>query len=167
MSRLDSFIRRLEAQRRCLDFAAEVIAEVPGPVFELGLGHGRTFDHLRSLFPDREVFVFERKVDLAAALQPPSEALFLGDIRETLPASIDRFGDRVALVHADIGTGDPALNAEIAQEISAQLSALLAPGGIVVADQVMSLRGTDQIGLPEGVARGRYNLYQRALRSAD
>ena len=52
MSRLDSFIRRLEAQRACLDRAAELIRDIDGHVLELGLGNGRTYDHLRGLFPE-------------------------------------------------------------------------------------------------------------------
>ncbi len=60
MSRLDSFIRRLEAQRACLAVAAEMIGDLEGPVFELGLGNGRTYDHLRELLPGREIFVCER-----------------------------------------------------------------------------------------------------------
>ena len=47
MSRLDSFIRRLQAQRACLDRAAELVRDLPGPVVEIGLGNGRTYDHLR------------------------------------------------------------------------------------------------------------------------
>ncbi|MFN7195418.1 MAG: class I SAM-dependent methyltransferase, partial [bacterium] len=35
MSRLESFIRRLEAQRLCLDWAARAIAARPGAVLEL------------------------------------------------------------------------------------------------------------------------------------
>ena len=58
MSRLDSFIRRLEAQRACLEYAAGQIRDLPGPVLELGLGNGRTYDHLRELLPEREIFVF-------------------------------------------------------------------------------------------------------------
>ena len=54
MSRLDSFIRRLEAQRACLNRAADTIRGIDGIVLELGLGNGRTYDHLRALFPDRE-----------------------------------------------------------------------------------------------------------------
>ena len=50
MSRLDSFIRRLEAQRACLNRAAELIGDLEGVVLELGLGNGRTYDHLRELF---------------------------------------------------------------------------------------------------------------------
>ena len=60
MSRLDSFIRRLEAQRACLGFVAGQIRDVAGPVLEFGLGNGRTYDHLRELLPERDIFVFER-----------------------------------------------------------------------------------------------------------
>ena len=38
MSRLDSFIRRLEAQRACIDRAFELAAPLSGPVIEVGLG---------------------------------------------------------------------------------------------------------------------------------
>ena len=51
MSRLDSFIRRLEAQRACLDLAARLIEGLEGEILELGLGNGRTYDHLRQLLP--------------------------------------------------------------------------------------------------------------------
>ena len=61
MSRLDSFIRRLEAQRACLDATPGWIKGIVGPILELGLGNGRTYDHLRGLHPGREIFVFERQ----------------------------------------------------------------------------------------------------------
>ena len=62
MSRLDSFIRRMQGQRDCLNRAAELIAGIPGPVLELGLGNGRTYDHLKEILPDREIFVFDRRI---------------------------------------------------------------------------------------------------------
>ncbi len=62
MSRLDSFIRRMIAQRDCLAAAARLIGDIPGPVLELGLGNGRTYDHLREILPGREIFVFDRRV---------------------------------------------------------------------------------------------------------
>ena len=40
MSRLDSVIRRLQAQRACLDRAVDLVRDLPGPVLELGLGNG-------------------------------------------------------------------------------------------------------------------------------
>ena len=58
MSRLDSVIRRLCAQRDCLEAALETISGRPGHILEFGLGNGRTFDHLRQLAGDREIFVF-------------------------------------------------------------------------------------------------------------
>ena len=37
MSRLDSFLRRIIAQRDCLNSAVEVISGIKGPVIELGM----------------------------------------------------------------------------------------------------------------------------------
>ena len=51
MSRLESFIRRMQAQRDCINLAAELVADVPGVVWEFGLGNGRSFDHLRENCP--------------------------------------------------------------------------------------------------------------------
>ncbi len=80
MSRLESFIRRMEAQRACIDFAARAGNTPQGPIFELGLGNGRTYDHLRERFPGRDIFVFERNVNAHAASMPDAEHLIVGDI---------------------------------------------------------------------------------------
>ncbi|WP_245299248.1 class I SAM-dependent methyltransferase, partial [Sinorhizobium sp. GL28] len=45
-SRLEKLLFRLEAQHICLEWALREIAGRPGIVFEMGLGHGRTYDHL-------------------------------------------------------------------------------------------------------------------------
>ena len=160
MSRLDSFVRRLEAQRSCLDLAAHAIRGLPGPVLELGLGHGRTYDHLREILPEREIFVFERRVDPNATVQPDAGHLILGDIHETLPAAVERFASRVALIHADIGTGDARRNARIGDFISAYLPRLLVPGGLVIADQEMGFPGAETVAPPADMEPGRYNLYR-------
>ena len=47
MSRLDSVIRRLTSQKLALEWAADIIRHLDGAVLELGLGNGRTYDHLR------------------------------------------------------------------------------------------------------------------------
>ena len=60
MSRLDSFIRRITAQRNVLNAVAAEIAGLEGPVLELGLGNGRTFDHLREKLPGRRIIAFDR-----------------------------------------------------------------------------------------------------------
>ena len=58
------------AQRECLNWAAEAVAGVAGPVLELGLGNGRTYDHLRERLPEREIYVFERAGYLLTGRMP-------------------------------------------------------------------------------------------------
>ena len=161
MSRLDSAIRRLQAQRACLDTAADATAQVPGVVFELGLGNGRTYDHLRERCPGREIFVFERQVAAHPDCVPDAAHLYLGDVLETLPRAAERFAGQVALLHADIGTGDAAHNARLAAAIQPHLPRLLAPSGVAVTDQEMPWAEAEQVSLPNGVAPGRYYLYRQ------
>ena len=71
MSRLDSFIARMQAQRDCLNSLKPLIDALPGPILEVGLGNGRTYDHLRQLFPGRDIYVFERKVAAHPECIPP------------------------------------------------------------------------------------------------
>src|SRR5438094_8813990 len=110
MSRLDSFIRRLEAQRACLNSAAELTRHLDGVVLEMGLGNGRTYDHLRSILPDRPIYVCERQVAAHPDCVPPPDMLLLGDMRQTLPAAQEWLGGRIALAHLDAGSGDSAAN---------------------------------------------------------
>jgi hypothetical protein len=161
MSRLDSFIRRLEAQRACLNRAAELIRDIDGVVLELGLGNGRTYDHLRELFPDREIFVCERQVAAHPDCVPPPERLILGDMRETLPAARAHLGNRVALAHFDVGTGDAAANLAIAADLTPQIVPLLCPGGVLVSDPAINAAGLAELPLPDGIKPGRYRLYGR------
>ncbi len=100
MSRLDSVIARLMAQRACLDFACAAISDIAGPVLELGLGNGRTYDHLRSRLPERRIFVFERQISAHPDCVPPDQDVFLGDFLQHLPVALDRTGRPAALVHA-------------------------------------------------------------------
>ncbi len=158
MSRLDSVIRRLEAQRACLDAAMAAVADRPGVVLELGLGNGRTYDHLRTHMPARAIYVFERAVAAHPDCIPPDDRLFLGDVTETLPRAAETLAGRAVLVHADIGSGDPARNAALAETVARLLAPLLAPGAIVVSDQVLDIPGSAAMALPDGVAPGRYNM---------
>ncbi len=156
MSRLDSFIRRVSAQRDCLNLAADLIADVPGPVLELGLGNGRTFDHLRELFPNREIFVFDRRVAAHPDCIPDDDHMILGDITETLAAARDRIGAPAALAHCDIGTGEKESNAILIATIAPMVNALMAKGGIVCSDQDYSVSTWEAQPLPTGVNPGRY-----------
>ncbi len=160
MSRLDSVIRRLQAQCACLNRAAEMIEDLPGPILEFGLGQGRTYDHLRLACPEREIFVFEREVAEGAEAVPDNGHLILGDIREALPQALPRFAHAVPLIHSDIGTGDARANSELAHFLSELLPGLLCPGGIVVADQDLGFPGAVPLDLPAGVKPGRYFMYR-------
>ena len=162
MSRLDSVIRRLKAQRACLNRAAELIARIDGPVLELGLGNGRTYDHLRELFPHRDIYVCERRVAAHPDCIPPDDKLLLGDMFETLPAARGWLGGKAALAHFDAGTGDAAGNLMLAAGLRPLILPLLRAGGVLATQQEMACPELVWLPLPEGVTEGRYYLYRRA-----
>jgi len=163
-SRLARMIARLEAQRACLALAEEAIRDVAGPVLEIGLGKGRTYDHLRRLLPEREIFAFDRDIHAPADCVPDAEHMILGDFRDTLPAAIARIGHRrAALVHADIGSKDPARDAALATAIAPAIAALLRPGGIVLCDRDLGRpAGWVALDPPAAVDRWPYFLYRAA-----
>ncbi|HUC11495.1 MAG TPA: class I SAM-dependent methyltransferase [Stellaceae bacterium] len=164
MSRLDSFIRRLEAQRSCLAVAAELVGPLDGPVLELGLGNGRTYDHLRELFPERDIFVCEREVHAHPDCIPPAELLLLGDMRDTLPAACGLLGGRVALAHLDPGTGDAAASRVLATALAPLIAPLLRLGAVLVSEPALATDELETLPLPPGVRPGRYHLYRRVSR---
>ncbi len=161
MSRLDSFIRRLEAQRLCLDWAAARVAGMAGVVLELGLGNGRTYDHLASrLGPGREIHAFDRQLAAHPGCVPPAGRLVLGELRETLPRFAAR-GLAVAMIHADLGSGDSAATAAQAAWLAAEIAAAGSPGCLVLSDQALRDPRLAPLPLPEGVPAGRYFAYLR------
>ncbi|XDA97652.1 class I SAM-dependent methyltransferase [Sulfitobacter sp. LCG007] len=161
MSRLDIFIDRMVSQRACLDHAAELTAALPGPVFELGLGNGRTFHHMREVMPGRDIFVFERAVASHPDSTPAQERLILGDVRETLPAALHRFGATASLIHADLGGHDPEKNDRFARMISPLVEPLLGGGGLMVSSDRMYFDALREMDLPEGAVPGRCFIYGR------
>jgi S-adenosyl-L-methionine methyltransferase len=161
VSRLDSFIRRLEAQRACLDCAARLIRDLDGEVLELGLGNGRTYDHLRELFPNRKIYVCERQIAAHPDCVPPSELLLLGDMFETLPAVRPRLADRVALVHLDAATGEVTASRALAAELAPLIVPLLCSNAVLVSEPAIAARELIPLALPDSVAAGRYHLYRR------
>ena len=136
-SALERFAARLIAQRAYLAEAARLIASIPGPVFEIGLGKGRTYDHLRRLLPGRAIYCFDREHHAPPEESPPAEFLVLGEIQSTLPALAKRLGTKAALAHCDIGTRKPARDMEFARYLAAALPEVMAPGGIVIGDRPM------------------------------
>lgn len=161
MSRLDSAIRRLQAQRSCLNAASNLVRSVPGIVLELGLGNGRTYDHLRELMPEREIFVFERQIAAHPDCIPDQAHLFLGDLKQTLTQAVTRFAGSVALVHSDIGTGDGGYNAEIAAFLGNALGPVLCPGALVVSDQRIAIADCEPVDRPGDIQQDRYFMLRK------
>ena len=166
MSRLDSFIRRLEAQRSCLAMAVERSRDIPGVVLELGLGNGRTFDHLREICAGgpqpREIYVFDRQVAAHPDCIPAPDRLFLGDFTATLKQARARFGDgSAAFIHVDLGSGDEAASRALALALSPDIVQLMAPGAVLVSDQPMPDAALGPLDLPAGVKPGRYFMAEK------
>jgi hypothetical protein len=158
MSRLDSFIRRLEAQRACLEYAAGQIRDLPGPVLELGLGNGRTYDHLRERLPGRRIIAFDRVNAANRKSLPPEGDLILGEIDQTAKPFI---GINAALVHADIGSGYDDLDAVNLRWLPQLAVDLLAPGGIAASGVRMDHPQLTPLPIPAHIPQDRYFLYRR------
>lgn len=158
---LTRMIARLNAQRACLDEAARYIAELPGPVLEVGLGRGRTYDRLRHLFPDRDVWAFDFAVRCPDSVRPPDALTVLGDFRQTLSAMRPRLGGRAALVHADFGSEDEHEDRRLANDIAPLLVAMLAPGAVLVGDRPLQDAALESLPAPSDTGFSYY-LYRRS-----
>ncbi|MEI4471242.1 class I SAM-dependent methyltransferase [Frigidibacter sp. MR17.24] len=158
MSRLDSVIRRLSAQRDILDHLLADGRLPEGPILELGLGNGRTYHHLREGAPGRRIIAFDRALGAHASSVPPAGDLVLGEIAET--AQPFR-GIGAALVHADIGTGYDERDAVTLTWLPDLAAGLLAPGGIAVSGLPLDHPDLGPLPLPATVPKDRYFLYRR------
>lgn len=161
MTRLDSAIRRLTAQRDLLNWATQTISP-SGLVLELGLGNGRTYDHLRDRLPGRDIYVFERSPAAHPDCYPPEGHLIVGDLFDTLPPFIEHYGEgSAALIHIDIGSGDKEANRSLALRLSPLLEALLQPEGLLLGDRAFDMPSCRDITSQTGVPEGRYFVYRR------
>jgi hypothetical protein len=166
-SALERLAARLIAQRAYLAEAARRIASIPGPVFEIGLGKGRTYDHLHRLLPGRAIYCFDREHHAPPEESPPAEFLVLGEIQQTLPALAARLGAKAALAHCDIGTRKPARDMEFARYLAATLPDFMAPGAILLGDRPMESPRLEPLpapdfARPDGIAAWPYYLYRVA-----
>lgn len=157
MSRLDSMLRRFSAQRDGLNWAAEQIAGLEGDVLDLGLGNGRTYDHLREILPERRIWVIDRVLQCHASCVPP-EADFLQGEAEPMLQKLLANDTRIALAHYDFGFGDKAKDVSEAARLSPLVARAMVPGGIIVSGQ--PLVDIEQITGPDSIARDRYLFYR-------
>lgn len=129
MSRLDSMIRRLTAHRAAIDWAASELTGAPGDLLEVGLGNGRTYDHLRERFPDRRIWVIERSPSPHPDCWPPRELLLEGEAEDGF-ARLRAETAQLALVNYDLGSGDKAFTLREATRFAPVMRDALAPGGL-------------------------------------
>jgi len=160
-SRLDVFIARMSAQKAFLEDVAVRVADVDGPVLELGLGNGRTFDHLREILPGREIFVFDRAVTAHPASIPDAEHMIIGEIRDTLAFCAPRVRRRAALVHCDLGSGDPTADLAKAHWLAPLIAERTGEGGFVASGIELDMPGFDELPRSPEAELGRYWLYRK------
>ena len=161
MSRLDLFIDRMVSQRACLNHAAALTKDITGPVFELGLGNGRTYHHMCEIVPKRDIYVFERAIASHPDSTPPEDRVLLGDVFETLPKARETFGATARLIHADLGGHNAEKNDIFARKVSPLIEPLLAQGGLMVSSDRMYFDTLQEIDLPEDAVQGRCFIYKR------
>lgn len=157
MSRLESMRRRLSAQIDGLNWAAEFVADLPGDVLELGLGNGRTYDHLREQMPMRRIWVIDRVLQPHPSCIPPEDCFLLGEADQMLTELAGR-GTKMALAHYDFGFGVKELDVEEGARLSPLIAPLMQSGGLVVSQQ--PLTGFNQIKGPDTIDPDRYLFYR-------
>ena len=157
MSRLDSMLRRLTAQRDGLNWAAAQIAELDGDVLDMGLGNGRTYDHLREILPQRRIWVMDRVLQCHPDSTPPAEDFLQGEAEPMLARLAER-GPCVALAHYDFGRGIKQEDVAEAARLSPLIARVMVPGGYLISGQ--PLVGFEQIRGPESIAPDRYLFYR-------
>jgi hypothetical protein len=161
LTRLEKTLFRLRSQHAVLKFVLNRIRFAKGPVFEIGLGLGRTYDHLRHHLNDRRIFAFDRKSHAYDDCMPPADRLIEGELTQTLPQLVEKHSGSVVLSHVDIGSFDRRKNAEVARFLAAQLPECMAPGGFVVSDLPLETKLLQPLPLPDGAREGSIYLYQR------
>lgn len=166
LTRLEKLYYRLEAQHACLAWAFADIAERPGIVFELGLGHGRTFHHLRHYLPERRIFVFDRAVDSYPDCTPDAEHMIVGELAETLPRAARRHAGQVVLAHSDVGSFGAEHNAAMSGLVSQHLPPALADGAVILSDLPLKIAAAKPLPLPQGAKEGRYYMYRYASKQS-
>ncbi|QBF30666.1 class I SAM-dependent methyltransferase [Thalassococcus sp. S3] len=157
MSRLDSMLRRLAAQRDGLNWAAHSVADKPGDVLDLGLGNGRTYDHLREVLPQRRIWVIDRVLQCHPSCVPPEDDLLQGEAEAMLEELATRSAG-IVLAHYDFGFGVKEKDVAEAARLSPLIAAVMKPDGLIVSGQ--PLIGFEELSGPSEIAPDRYLFYR-------
>lgn len=156
MSRLDSMLRRLAAQRDGLNWAAEQTADLAGDALDLGLGNGRTYDHMREIMPERRIWVIDRVLQCHPSCTPPEADFLMGEAEPMLQKLVDNTA-QIIMAHYDFGFGIKEKDVAEAARLSPAIARIMAPNGVIVSGQ--PLVGFAQIDGPASIAKDRYHFY--------
>jgi hypothetical protein len=148
-------IRRLMAQRACIERAGDLATQLAGPALLLGLGDGSALDHMREVLRRREIIIFDQLSGEAAKADGAER--ILGDPRETLPANWERLKRSVALAHFNFPVTDQP---RLAAELAPLLAPVLRPGAVIISEKPLELPGWEALPPPDGVREGRHHLYR-------
>lgn len=167
MSHLDNLIRRFCAQRDMLNTALGLL-QVEGfdpssIAVELGLGSGRSYDHLREALGGRALYAFDFEVATHPGFEPPGEYLVLGDILERFPDFARKRERTACLVHVDIGTRDRVTDAQRYAALIPAIVRITVPRAIVVSDRPLPGAALDAISPGPAPGKWPYFLYRRSL----
>lgn len=159
MSRLESMRRRLTAQIDGLNWAIERVADIPGDFLDLGLGNGRTYDHLREYAPTRRIWVIDRVLKPHPSCFPPDEDFLQGEAEDML-GTLAQASAQIALAHYDFGYGVKEDDVAEGARLSPYIKSVMAPDGLVVSQQ--PLVGFAQVKGPDTIDPDRYLFYRNA-----
>ena len=143
-----------------MDWAAKNIHKQRGVVLEFGLGNGRTFDHMRKLLPQRDIYVFEREIAAHPDCIPHPAFQFIGDFRDSIPMAIEQLGRSAALAYLDIGAEQKNTSLALASKITPCIEKLLCVNAIVVSEQEVERWRSYKLQLPAGISENRIHLYR-------
>lgn len=157
MSRLESMRRRLSAQIDGINWAADLISNTPGDVLEMGLGNGRTYDHLRQEVAGRRIWVIDRVLKPHPSCIPPAEDFLQGEAEEMLQR-LSHDSHKMALAHYDFGHGVKEKDVAEGASLSPFIASVMVSGGLVLSQQ--PLVGFEQISGPDTIHPDRYLFYR-------
>jgi hypothetical protein len=150
-------LRRFAAQRDGLNWAAGQTADLVGDALDLGLGNGRTYDHMRETMPERRIWVIDRVLQCHPSCTPPDADLLLGEAEPMLEKLVG-IGAKVVMAHYDFGFGIKEKDVAEAARLSPLIAQVMQPGGLIVSGQ--PLVGFEQITGPASIAADRYLFYR-------
>jgi hypothetical protein len=164
MSRLDDLVRRMQTQRAVLNLAIDRVksAGLDGSIVELGLGSGRTFDHLRENFPGRTLVTFDWQMEATKDCFPEKNQFIKGEILKTFPKFAQGKNSTCCLLHIDIGTRDRQRDRELYSSLCESIVSILCENGLLVSDREFSHSSLEGVDTSQHQVEGWvYYLYRR------